>query len=66
MSQPHHPSPGAAPPQPPSPQAVEERLAHLFRASRQRGLIHPLEHLVHQLRSEGAAASPEAHDERAG
>lgn len=45
------------PPQPPK--AVEERLAHLFRASRQRGLIHPLEHLVLQLRSEAVAAAPE-------
>lgn len=57
---PHLPTAAAEghPPQPPK--AVEDRLAHLFRASRQRGLIHPLEHLVLQLRSEAAAATPEA------
>ncbi len=44
---------------PPAPQATEARIAHLFRDSRRRGLIHPLEHIVQELRSEAPPPLPE-------
>lgn len=41
-------------------QAAAARLAHLFRASHRRGLIHPLEHIVQQLRCEAPVSPPDA------
>ncbi|MBL8306606.1 MAG: hypothetical protein JNM33_07905 [Rubrivivax sp.] len=53
------PLPGPPAGTPPQPQAREARIAHLFRGSRRRGLIHPLEHIVQQLRSEATPPLPE-------
>lgn len=62
---PPHPSAPPAPPTVPAtgdalPPAVAARLAHLFRGSRQRGLIHPLEHVLLQYRSAQPQAAGEA------
>jgi hypothetical protein len=42
------PVPGAAA----VPDAIEARLAHLFRAARHDGRIHPLQHLIQRYRTE--------------
>ena len=45
----------AAPPAPA--QTDEARLAHLFRAARRAGRIHPLQHLLQRYRAEGGLAA---------
>ena len=42
------------------PAAAEARIAHLFRAARREGRIHPLQHLIQRYRAEAGRAEGSA------